>query len=194
MNREEKIEKIFLTALKVFAEYGFKKTTIEDIANELNLAKSTLYLYASDKRDLYKKSVALAFSIWQEKVKEAVAQCNGPVAKLEVLTHRAYEYLSEDKAFQKILERDPDLFPLFSSKDPYAEINRESIEMLCSVLREGVSAGVFEVDDIEAVAQSLFSIYIMFIQKTYIADEGSAVNILFEQTIKLLMRGLLTRK
>jgi hypothetical protein len=111
-----------------------------------------------------------------------------------VLTHKAYGYLSEDRSLRKILERDPDLFPLFSSKDPYADINNESIEMLRSVLKEGVSSGVFDVEDIDSVAKSLFSIYVMFIQKTYVAEEGDEVKVMFENTIKLLTLGLLTRK
>ena len=193
MNREEKTEEIYRAALKVFAEYGFKKTTVEDIASELGLAKGTLYLYAADKRDLYRRAVAWAFGIWQARVKEAVAQCDGPVAKLEVLTHKAYAYLSDNSAFQKILSRDPELFPLFTSKDPYADINHESVDMLRSVLREGVACGVFEMDDVESVAQSLFSIYVMFIQKTYVAEEGDEVRVMFENAIKLIMRGLLTR-
>ena len=45
MDKEKKIQEIFQTALKLFAHYGFKKTTVEDIASELGMTKSNIYFY-----------------------------------------------------------------------------------------------------------------------------------------------------
>ncbi|HPF07536.1 MAG TPA: TetR/AcrR family transcriptional regulator [Spirochaetota bacterium] len=195
MKKEAKQEEIFRNTLKVFAEYGYKKTTIEDIAESMGMAVGTLYLYAKNKRDLYLSSVAYGLNLWQQSVKEAVikAEPGGPLAKLEALCFTAYHYLSGDSILQKILERDPELLPLFESKDPYLDINRESVAMLKSILAEGVEAGIFEIPDIDDAAKSLFFIYIMFVQKTYIATEGDAVKGMFNIIINLMIKGLLKK-
>lgn len=193
MKREAKTEEIYRAALKVFAEYGFKKTTIEDIAASLGIANGTLYLYAENKRVLYHKAVAWSFGIWQTRVKTAVAEAGDPLTKLEVISQKAFEYLGEDKSLRKILEKDPDLFPFFPSRDPFSEINRESVAMLKEILIEGSEAGIFEIPDIDAAAKFMFSIYVMFIQKTYIAAEGDEAEYIFKEAIKLITRGLMKR-
>jgi len=191
MKREAKTEEIYRAALKIFAEYGFRKTTIEDIAAALGIANGTLYLYAENKRILYHKAVAWGFGIWQSRVKAAVAEVEGPLRKLEVISHKAFEYLAEDKSLRKILEKDPELFPFFPSKDPFSDINNESVSMLKDILKDGVTSGIFQISDIEATARFMFSIYVMFIQKTYIVSEGDETGQIFENAIQLILRGLL---
>lgn len=195
MKKEAKQEEIFRNTLKVFAEYGYKKTTIEDIAESMGMAVGTIYLYAKNKRDLYLNSVAWGLNLWQQSVKEAVikAEPGGPLAKLEALCFSAYNYLSGDAILRKTLERDPELLPLFESKDPYLDINRQSVLMLKSILAEGVESGIFEIPDIDDAAKSLFFIYIMFVQKTYIATEGDAVKGMFNIIINLMIKGLLKK-
>ncbi len=195
MKKEAKQEEIFRNTLKVFAEYGYKKTTIEDIAESMGMAVGTLYLYAKNKRDLYLNSVAWGLNLWQQSVKEAVikAEPGGPLARLEALCFTAYNYLAGDAILRKTLERDPELLPLFESKDPYLDINRQSVLMLKSILAEGVESGIFEIPDIDDAAKSLFFIYIMFVQKTYIATEGDAVKGMFNIIINLMIKGLLKK-
>jgi AcrR family transcriptional regulator len=195
MKKEAKKEEIYRAALKIFAEYGFRKTTIEDIAESMDLAAGTLYLYAKNKRDLYLGAVAWGMNKWQQSVRDAVnaASAAGPLAKLGALSSTAFHYLAEDAVLRKILERDPDLLPIIESKDPYIEINNESVSMLRQILEEGVQCGIFEIEDIDATARSLFFIYIMFVQKTYIASEWDEVRGMFDTMTALMTRGLMKK-
>ena len=189
--RELKYEAIYKAALKVFAEYGFKKATIEDIAAELDTAKSSLYFYVKDKRELYDKAVAYGLRLWQNKVRDAVAAETDVVEQFIIMAHKAYEYLAEDRHLQRILMRDPALFPLFSSQDPYSDINRDSIAMLKSILQCGIDAGRFRPIDIDGVAQLLFAFYVMLIQKTYMFPEGALSRIMFKDGVDLILGGLI---
>ncbi len=193
MNHERRAESLYPAALRIFAEYGFRKATLEDIAAELGLVKSSLYAYAKDKRDLYRATVAWGFGRWQEKVARAVAAESGPVEKLYALTRGAYRYLDEDPALRRVLERDPELLPLFDADDPFAAINRESVRMIREILDSGCAAGAFFLADTAMAARSMFSIYVMFIQKTYVAREGEDIGAMFETTIELFIRGLAAR-
>ncbi len=49
----EKLDVIIQAAQKVFGEYGFEKTSMKDIARELNISKASLYYYFLDKESLF---------------------------------------------------------------------------------------------------------------------------------------------
>jgi AcrR family transcriptional regulator len=191
--RELKYEAIYKAALEVFAEYGFRKATIEDIASRLKTGKSSLYFYIKDKRDLYEKSVAYGLRRWQEKVRRAVASEDDVVAQFLTMASKGYEHLSQDRALQRILERDPSLFPLDGSRDPFAEINASSVEMVRDVLARGTASGRFRDIDADRVASLLFSIYVMLVQKTYMFERDSLTRTMFKDGLDLLLNGLLAR-
>ncbi|HOJ14640.1 MAG TPA: TetR/AcrR family transcriptional regulator [Deltaproteobacteria bacterium] len=188
--RELRVEAIYKAALKVFAAYGFRKATIEDIANELGVGKSSLYFYVRDKRELYEKAVAYGLTRWQDKVRKAVADEPDPERKFVVMAKKAYEHLVEDQDLRRILERDPSLFPLDESRDPYAHINRASMNMIREVLANAIDAGRFRSVDLDAVPQLLFAVYVMLVQKAYMFGQGPLAGIMFEDGLDIVLDGL----
>ena len=90
--REQREREVLEAALDVFAELGFKKTSVEDIATRLDMSPAALYRYASDKRDLYRKAVALGFATWQEAVAGAVAMETDPVGRFRTVCRSAFSY------------------------------------------------------------------------------------------------------
>ncbi len=191
VKRQLKYEAIYSAALKVFAEFGFRKTTIADIAAELGTAKSSLYFYVTDKRELYIKSVEYGLKRWQDKVRDAMAQETDIVKQFLVMSHKAYEYLAQDQYLHKILMRDPSLFPLYPSQDPYSDINRDSIGMLKAILKRGIAEGRFRAVNVDSLAPLMFSFYVMLIQKTYMYPEGELPRIMFEDAVDLILKGLI---
>ncbi len=188
--REIKYESIYRASLKVFAEYGYKKATIGDIANELGVVKSALYFYVADKKELYNNAVAFGLRLWQDKVRESVALETDPRRKFEVMAHKALEYLSEDRNLRNILLRDPALFPLHPAQDPYTDINRDSLEMLKGIITQGIEEKRFRDVDVNTVAPLIFSFYVMLVQKIYMFPEAAFDKRMFEAGIDLVLRGL----
>src|SRR5260370_14749076 len=56
MEREKK-ECILGAAVRAFARFGFKKTSVDQIAREAGVAKGTVYLAADTKEDLFYQAV-----------------------------------------------------------------------------------------------------------------------------------------
>src|ERR1700749_4097885 len=50
--REEKRLAVLKAGAAAFREWGFEKTSLDDIAGKLGVTKPTLYYYISDKRDI----------------------------------------------------------------------------------------------------------------------------------------------
>jgi len=190
--RDRREAEILDAALGVFAEYGFRKASVEDIARSLGLAPGTLYLYAKDKRDLYRKAVARAFGEWQAATRKAIVGESDPVVRFRAVCRSAFSYLAGEPRLRRILARDPELFPVVSGEDPFAEINRSSMELLESLIREAQAAGAFAPGDSEAAARLLFSLYVLFVQKAYVAGEAGE-EALFERGLDLVLDGLRAR-
>jgi AcrR family transcriptional regulator len=187
----QKLQDILNASLIIFARYGYKKTTMEEVAGVLHMTKGALYLYVENKKDLYQKTVAAALMHWQARVKEAVDLQTEPAEKLRVLSFKAFQYLSENIDLRKVLVQDPDIFPMFPREDPYLVINENSRNMLKAILEEGIGTGQFRPVDVESITWLLFSIYKMFIIDTYILTEKESTTKLFEEAVELVICGLL---
>lgn len=192
MRKKEKQEAIYEAALRVFARYGFRKTTVEDIARELGMTKGNLYLYARDKRELYEKTVEYALLRWQARVREAVALEKDARSMFMTMCNKAVEYLAMDEDFRRVLVHDPEIFPMFPVRDPYERINRNSMGMIRFILSRGMADGSFRKVNLRTTPNAIFSIYKMFIIRMYIRPEGKEMRKVFDETLGLLTRGLYT--
>jgi AcrR family transcriptional regulator len=193
MDRQEKKIRILEAALRIFARYGFKKATLEDIAGELGMTKGNLYLYAKDKRDLYERSVAHAFREWQERVAEDMKGKKDVVVRFRVMCVKAYAYLSLNEDLQSIVLWDPTIFTLSPKEDRFYSLNLAAVGMIKLVLEQGIREKRFRQVDVESMAEFLYSIYIMFIIRKYVKSEGRPVEAIFEAAVDLMINGLLCR-
>ncbi len=190
MRKKEDIEKIYGAALGVFAEFGYKKSTLEDIASRLGMTKGNMYVYAKSKEDLYQQTVSNALIKWQTKVREYVESETNVKQQFLVMWYRAVEYLSESNDLRRILVRDPDIFPMFPEIDPFHEINQASVDMVRRILVRGMEEGLFRTVDPDKTAEVIFYIYKMLIIRAYIKEERKEIQEMFVETIELLTTGL----
>ena len=184
-------EQIILdAALKVFSRYGYKKSTLEDIASELGMTNTAMYAYAASKRELYERTVAYVMKRWQSGVERAVSAKTTAQEKMAALCESALFYLAQDVEFCALLKNDPSIFPMFPTVDPYEEINRDSVRMIERILAFGQETGEFRAVDAPAVSEVLFSIYKNFIIHTYINSEEDYTSRYLPITMELILNGI----
>jgi len=190
MRSKESQELIYETALSVFADFGYQKSTMDDIGKRLSMTKGNLYRYAAGKRQLYEKTVTYCLLNWQQKVGEAIACETDPRRRFLCMCVKAVEYLAEDDAFRRLLAHDPDIFPMFPDNDPYEKINKTSTIIIRDILEQGMQQGVFRRIDPDRISNMIFMIYKMFIIRTYIQSKDEFIKEMFKDTVQLLMHGL----
>ncbi|HHY61795.1 MAG: TetR/AcrR family transcriptional regulator [Bacillota bacterium] len=190
MKEQERNDEVMKAAFEVFAEYGYRKATLDDIAQRLGLTKSALYLYSDGKRDLYEKCVGRALIEWQSYVADAVAKEENVCRKFVALCQSSFDWLLNNRDMQMILSRDPNVFPLFGEDDPYFEINQKSIKMLDDVLERGVAEGRFRPIDREVVTNLLFWIYKMVIIGTCVTPDAVDVRRLINGGLDVILHGV----
>ena len=189
--KEENRLKIYETALGLFARYGFKKTTVEDIASALGYTKGNLYLYVKDKQDLYEKTVAFALERWQSSVLGKIPSEGSIIERVLEACRISFAYLSQDNDLREVLRQDPSIMTITDKEDRFYEINEASRNILKLLLQEGINQGAFKKVDINLTVDFLYSVYIMFIIKAYIKPENKSTEELFENALQLILNGLI---
>ncbi len=80
--REQRQNDIINAARKLLADKDFDEVSMDEIAGEVGLGKSTLYLYFKNKESLYFAIVLRGIRIWAEMIKEEVKKGNTGLEKL----------------------------------------------------------------------------------------------------------------
>lgn len=68
-----RIEQIAAAALRLFARYGYKRTSMDDIAREAGVARATLYLHFKGKDDVFRAMLAGLGGQVETRCREALA-------------------------------------------------------------------------------------------------------------------------
>jgi len=98
LTADERRRQLFTVALNLFAERGFRSTTMDDIAEAAGVTKPLVYQHFSSKRALYLELVDSVAKELVAAIGEAVANASGPRQQVEmgfaayfdmVVTHEA---------------------------------------------------------------------------------------------------------
>jgi AcrR family transcriptional regulator len=77
-------EEILLGARDLFERFGFKKTTMEDIARQIGKSKSALYYYYKTKEEIFEAVVLNDIETTQNQVAEAVKKEESATKKFRI--------------------------------------------------------------------------------------------------------------
>lgn len=147
-------DQIVEAAREVFAKYGYRKTTIEDIASAVYKAKSSVYHYFSGKDNIFRAVVEREASQLIHSLHEAVDDEKTPVMKFRTLFRFLCEKIEETtNYFHFIKDEWYDVFYFTNEvKKKYENI---ITDMIISIFNEGNRQGVFNVDDPESKAKAI---------------------------------------
>lgn len=93
--RERKRAALLEAALKLFGQYGYRRTSIDDIAREADIAKGTVYLSFASKEDLFRALCAQLITRVEDESEKARALEAGFEARLYAVLAAKYGYLYE---------------------------------------------------------------------------------------------------
>lgn len=190
MTKNSKLESLYEVSLQIFAKYGYKKTTVEDIATKLGVTKGNIYFYVKNKDDLYHKTIISALRKWKTFVESGIENEKDHRKKFVLLAELAVQYINSNEDLKIIIKNDPEIYTVNSSEDMFYEVNREALTLLKNILIDGVSAGVFSIKNIEYVSHIIYSVYIMYLIQSYAKPQNLSPDILFNEALALILRGI----
>jgi len=96
-------EEIIETGRKLFAHYGYKKTSMSDVARKLNRVKSSLYYYFKSKDELLAAILQKEVTVLRNTIMDAVMQETDPMKKLRAYSITRLTQVKNILYFYKIM-------------------------------------------------------------------------------------------
>jgi len=147
-------DQIIEAAREVFAKYGYRKTTIEDIASAVYKAKSSVYHYFSGKDDIFRAVIEREASQSIHSLREAVDAEKTPVMKFRTLFRFLCEKIEETTNYFHFIK--DEWYDVFDFTSEVKKNNEKNItDIIVSIFNEGNRQGVFNVDDPESKAKAI---------------------------------------
>ncbi len=143
-------ENILKIAREIFSKYGYKKTTLDDIANAVRKGKSSLYYYFKSKEDLFQAVIMKEVEILAHELEIVINRNTDPVDKLRdyILTKLAtFRNLAN---FYHAIENDVTAVGFID--EVKIKYEQDEIRMIKRILIEGVRKSEFEIYDFNLAA------------------------------------------
>jgi AcrR family transcriptional regulator len=145
--RDRKVQDILTAAADVLAERGFHGMNLDEIADRLDLTKATLYHYFPSKEALVSACLEAIATRSNQRLAEVAANTAGTA------TERLHRLIVTQLVI--IVREQPQMARIFLQPVDWPEsyrqrtkvLRRQHDEIFRSVVREGIAAGDFDVDE-----------------------------------------------
>lgn len=151
VEKEEVREQIVEAARQIFSRFGFKKTTMDEIAQAVSKGKSSIYYYFQSKEDIYKAVIEKEASLIRDELTKAIAQANDPVEKLKAYVAVRMRTFQAMANFYEAIKNEflTNLDFVNKIREKY---DKEEVQMVENVLKEGLIRNEFIIEDTEFAA------------------------------------------
>ncbi|HDZ40851.1 MAG TPA: TetR/AcrR family transcriptional regulator [Bacteroidetes bacterium] len=146
VDKEKFREKIVQSASEIFSRYGFKKTTMEEIAAALNKGKSSIYYYFKSKEEIFEAVVDHEAQMLKNELSKVVKSTDDPehiLRRYVKVRIRSFEKLSN--YYNAIFNRDLDHFDFINKQREKYDLME--IAFLRYLLWRGVRSGHFNLEN-----------------------------------------------
>jgi AcrR family transcriptional regulator len=151
VDKEEYRKKIIICSGQIFSRYGFRKTTMDEIARALKMGKSSIYYYFKSKEEIFEAVVLYEANILRNELTTAIKSVESPVDKMRkyvFVRMKAFEKLSN--YYNAIFDKNLDHFDFIETIR--AKYDREELAMLRLILYHGIRKKVFHIHNSEYTA------------------------------------------
>lgn len=152
---DEKYRKIIAAATKIFAQKGFFKAKVSEIAKEAGIADGTVYIYFKHKDDIL-------ISLFEEKMqevldnmKEQLALETDPLQKIEKFALVHLKLIEDHKDIAEIIQVELRQSSKFM-KNYHNTKFFEYLNLISAIIQEGKEKGIIRDDIIPGIAKRAF--------------------------------------
>lgn len=147
-----KHEQIMDAAVKVFAKKGFYNSKVSEIAREASVADGTIYLYFKNKDDILISLFEEKMQLWIQRVDEAVAEVDDPLAKVRAFVSQHLFMIQEHKNLAEVMQIELRQSSKFMRR--YVPVKYlEYLDLIGKIIEEGIQKGVIRPDVVPAIAK-----------------------------------------
>jgi AcrR family transcriptional regulator len=155
------IREIIDASKTLFKKYGFRKTTMEDIARSMGRAKSSLYYYYSSKEEIFEAVINAEMEELLEQIYKSINQVHTAKEKLIAYCRCRLNKLSQLYNLSDALKSELGELQCVMA-GVKSKLDTSHLELVKEILVEGVKNGEFKKishDNIELVAYLMISTF-----------------------------------
>lgn len=153
-DRSDKRFTILAAAQEVFAEYGFHRAKVETIAERASVAKGTVYLYFTSKKELLTALMEDRMSRLARLIEATMCEECGILEMIEGIIKAHFLFYHEEKEFITILYGQ--LGQIAEGMEGPAKRGSEALtDMVSGVMKHGVETGLLQPVCVQTLAQAL---------------------------------------
>lgn len=167
--------------VRLICRDGLKSVTMERVAQEVGIAKGTVYLHYRDKQELLEAVRENALSPITSKIEETLHAAEPADKKLRAYTLQYLSYFDQNRDLFRILLYEHEVTRARGSRfqtDRY----RRMLQEVSRVVREGIKSGVFRDVDSHNVAAMFIESNLALVNQRLLTDKPAPV----EQDASLL--------
>ncbi len=190
--KQKKRESILEAAGKRFAKYGLTKTNIDEIARFARVAKATIYNYFGSKDNVYIEVLKREANITIDKISHSVDIEVLPGKKLITFAKTRFQNMNLPlNIFSQAKSDVEKMIP--EAVKVQDELFEREVQIISSILSEGVEKGVFYVNDVFLTARAI-GFALKGFERQWLHGNKDNIDIHMEELIKILFLGLKHKK
>jgi AcrR family transcriptional regulator len=191
--KPEKLESILDTARKMFARYGLRKTSLDEVARMSRVAKATIYNYFGSKDRVYLEVLRREMDEIVEKISSSAAQEVLPEDKLIAFARAKFKYMRQAINILN-LDREGIEKLLPSAEDIRNELFEREVKIIQSILNEGVEKGVFNTNNTLLTARAIAHGLRGFELNWLVQESEEKIDKYLDELMSILFYGLIYEK
>jgi TetR/AcrR family transcriptional regulator len=136
----EKRLEILGAAMNFFAQKGFERTTVDEIAGRANIGKGTVYLYFKNKEAIFRAIIEQGLTDMEKIIFESTRQGDF-IRQLHTFIYNNLKYIETNREFYRMFLKERLTFKLLSDEQSYRLI-MEKHQSLFSLMRHVIQQGI----------------------------------------------------
>jgi AcrR family transcriptional regulator len=184
-----RVDQIIEVARQRFGIYGYEKTTMQEVARDLQISKGSLYYYFPDKEHLYKAIFSHEHEVFITAIRDEISRSSDPVEMLEKFIATRMELFRSLMNLSNARMDTPFMLPAFLHEILIRNRQQEKA-ILIEILENGISGGLFIQEDSAGLAELLLDLLkglrmIMMKERTLQMSSDEPYRLMEQRTHKL---------
>lgn len=192
LDKDEVKDAIVNVARHIFSRFGFRKTTMDEIAIASRKGKSSIYYYFASKEEIFKAVVEKEASIMKDELLNAHNEAESPAQKLKMHVLVRMRTMEKLANFYSAI-KDDYLSHLDFIDKVRKKYDEEEIQMMENILIEGVEKGTFEIEDTALAATAIVTVLKGMEIPLFWGVEEQDVERRLDHLIHILFHGVMKR-
>lgn len=186
---QDKAQEICLTAAQIFFEKGYNATSLNDIADGLNITKAGLYYYVESKQDLLYRIITMGLDSVKDEVLDPAREINDAEERLKFIIYN-HARLSAGGNHAVIIISHEDNELSFHQREETLTRRREYFDFIRNTLVELQNQGKAQEIDLTTATFTILGM-IIWLSRWFSKKGKMSVEKVCEDVCDMAMRGIL---